>query len=174
LADDVDHRGLQLAGVDVLGVDSAQRLRGRDLGGVPGGLARAEVAAVAEHGEQVALDGLRELRVGAGGRPEVAGVAGPVLGVLEDVEQVALRHAGADLLLELSQPSRLLRHRQLLQVRRPLGVKTEFGVGREAGIDLGGERGQLGPQRGREILALFGDAEGGAVGRQPLLALRPR
>ena len=58
LVDDVDHRRLQLVGVDVLRVDPAQRLRRRDLGSVPGGLARAEIAAVAEHGEQVALYGL--------------------------------------------------------------------------------------------------------------------
>src|SRR3954467_11592694 len=37
LADDVDHRRLQLAGGDVLGVGPAQRLRAGDLGGVPGG-----------------------------------------------------------------------------------------------------------------------------------------
>lgn len=67
------------------------------------------VAAVAEHSEQVSLDGMDELGVGAGERPEVAGVAGPVVGALEDVEQVALGHAGADLGLELGQPGRLLR-----------------------------------------------------------------
>ena len=39
-------------------------------GGVPGGLALAEVAAVAEHGEHVAPDGLGELRIGAGGGPK--------------------------------------------------------------------------------------------------------
>ena len=141
---------------------------------MPGGLVGAEVAAVAEHGEQVAPDGLGELRVGAGGRAEVTGVAGPVLGVLEDVEQVALRHAGADLLLELGQPGGRRAALQLLQVRCPVGGNAEFGVVGEAGIHLGGERRQLGPQRGREVLAPFGDAEGGAVGRQPRLALRPR
>ena len=40
LVDHVDHRRLQLVGVDVLRVDPAQRLRRRDLGGVPGGLIR--------------------------------------------------------------------------------------------------------------------------------------
>jgi hypothetical protein len=67
-----------------------------------------------------------------------------VLGVLEDVEQVALRHAGADLLLEVGQIGRLRGGGQLLEVGRPVGVDAELGVGREAGVDLGGERRQLG------------------------------
>jgi hypothetical protein len=45
---------------------------------------------------------------------------------------VALRHAGADLLLELGQPGRLHRSGQLLQVRRPVRVQAEPGVGGEA------------------------------------------
>ena len=40
LVDHVDHRRLQLVGVDVLRVGPAQRLRRGDLGGVPGGLVR--------------------------------------------------------------------------------------------------------------------------------------
>ena len=71
-----------------------------DVGGVAGGLAGTEIAAIAEHGEQVARSGLRELRVGAGGRPEVAGVARPVCGIFENVEQVALRHASVNLRFE--------------------------------------------------------------------------
>jgi hypothetical protein len=173
LVDDVDQRRLQLVGVDVLRVDPAQRLRRRNLGGVPGGLPWTEIAAVSEHGEQVALDGLRELRIGAGRRPEVTGVTRPVLGVLEDVEEVALRHACADLLLELGQPDWLLRRRQLLQVRRPVGIDAELGVGWKAGVDSGGERRQLSFQRGSKILALFRNPESGAVGRQACFALRP-
>lgn len=84
----------------MLGVGPPQRLGRCGAGSVPGGLARAEVAAVAKHREQVALDGVGELGVGAGGRPEMASVAGPVVGAFEDVEQVALGHANADLLLE--------------------------------------------------------------------------
>ena len=85
----------------------------------------------------------------------MTGIAGPVLGVLEDVEQVALRHAGADFLLEVGQPGRLL-GRQLPQVRCPVGIDAELGVGREAGVDLAGERRQLGLQRRRETLARSG------------------
>ena len=91
-----------------------------------GGLARAKIAAVAEDGEQVALDGMRELRIGAGGWPEVAGVTGPVLGMLENVEEVALRHAGAEFLLELVQPGGLLRRRQLLQVGYSVCIDAEL------------------------------------------------
>jgi hypothetical protein len=58
LVDDVDHRGLQLVGIDVLRIDPAQRLRRRHFGSVPGGLTWAEITAVAEHGEQVPLYGL--------------------------------------------------------------------------------------------------------------------
>ena len=173
LADHVDHRRFQLVGVDVLGVDPAQRLRGGDLGGVTGGLVGAEIAAVAEHGEQVALDGLGELRIGAGGRPEVAGVARPVLGMLEDVEQVAFRHAGADFLLEFRQPLGLVACRQLLQVGRSVRVDAQLAVGRKAGVDLGGERRQFVLQGRGEVLAALRDAERGAVGRQPRLAFRP-
>ncbi len=103
----------------------------------------------------------------------MAGVTGPVLGMLEDVEEMTLRHAGADFLLELGQPGGLLRGRQLLQVRCSIGIAAELGVGRETGVDRGGQRRQLGLQRGGEILAPFGNAEGGAVGRQPCLAVCP-
>ncbi len=157
----------------MLRIDPTERLRRRDFGGVPGGLARAEIAAVAEYGEQVALDGLRELRIGARGWPKVAGVTGPVLGMLEDVQEVALRHAGAHLLLELGQPGGLLRGRQLLQVRCPIGIDAQLGVGRETGVDRSGERRQLGLQHGGEILTLFRDAKSGTVGRQPCFAVCP-
>ena len=77
VVDDVHHRRLQLGPGDVLSIDPAQRLRCCHLWRMPGGLARAEIAAVTEHGEQVALDGLGELGIGAGWRPHLiaAGVA---------------------------------------------------------------------------------------------------
>src|ERR1700733_3803275 len=87
LVDDVDHCGLQFVDVDVLRVDPAERLRRHDLWGVPGCLAWAEIAPVAEHREQVALHGLCELWIGAGGWPEVAGVTGPVLGIFKNVKE---------------------------------------------------------------------------------------
>ena len=74
LADNVHHRRFQLGPGDMLGVDPAQRLRRGDIGSVPGGLTRTEIAPVAEHREQVTLDGLRELWIGTGCRPKVAGV----------------------------------------------------------------------------------------------------
>ena len=171
LADDIDHPGFQLARGDVLGIGPPQRLGGRGPWRVPGRLARAEVAAVAEHGEQVSLDGVAELGIGAGGRSEVAGVAGPVFGVLEDVEEVALLHAGADLLFEFGHPGWLPYRLQVLEMRGSVGIKAEFGVAGEAGVHSGGKRRQLHLQRGREVLAAAWDAECGAVGRQPRLAL---
>ena len=59
LVDDVDHRGFQLVGVDLLRVDPAQRLRCCESGRVTRGLAWTKVAAIAEDGEQIALDGVR-------------------------------------------------------------------------------------------------------------------
>ncbi len=93
--------------------------------------------------------------------------------MLEDVEELALRHADTDFVFKLSQPCGLLRRRQLLQVRCPVGIDAQLGVGREPGIDRGGERRQFGLQRGGKILAPFGNTESGAVGRQPCLALCP-
>ena len=58
-------------------------------------------------------------------------------------------------------------------MRRAVRVDAQLGVGREAGIDLGGNRRQFVFQRGGEVLAAFRDAERGAVGGQPRLALRP-
>ena len=173
LADDVHHGRFQLACGDVLGVGPAQRLREGDFGSVPGGLARSEVAAVAEHGEQVALDRLGKLWIGARWRPEVAGVPGPVFGMLEDVEEMALLHAGADLLFELGHPGWLPCRFQLLEVRGSVGIKAEFGVAGEAGVHGCGKRRQLRLEHGREILAAAWNAEGGAVGRQPRLAFVP-
>ena len=158
----------------MLGIDPTQRLRRGDLGGMTGGLAGAEIAAIAEHREQIALDGPGELRIGAGGRSEVPGIAGPVFGIFEDVEEVAFRHPGADFLLERRQPLGLIPSCQLLQVKRSIRVDAQLGVGRKRGIDLGGNRRQLLLQRSGEVLAAFGYAERRAIGRQPLLAFRPR
>src|SRR3954468_6467522 len=54
LVDNVDHRGFQLVGVDLLRVDPAQRLRGCESGRVTRGLAWTKVAAITEDGEQIA------------------------------------------------------------------------------------------------------------------------
>jgi hypothetical protein len=87
---------------------------------------------------------------------------------------VALRHADTDFVFKLRQPGGLLRRRQLLQVRCPVGIDAQLGVGREPGIDRGCQRRQFGFQRGGEILAPFGNTESGAVSRQPCLAFCPR
>ena len=56
---------------------------------------------------------------------------------------------------------------------RAVRVDAQFTVARESGINLGRRLRQFVLQRGGEVLAACRDAEGGAVGGQPLLALRP-
>ena len=103
----------------------------------------------------------------------MAAEARPVLGVLEDVQHVPLGHARLGFPLERGQARRLPGGRELLQVRCAVGIEAEFGVAGKPGVHLGGERRQLRPQRSREILAPFGDAECRTVGGQPRLALGP-
>ena len=175
LVDHVDHRRLQLVGIDVLRVDPTQRLSRCNLGGMSSGLIWPKIAAVAEHREHVSLNGVGKFRIGAGWWSEVAGVASPVLGMLENIKKVPLRHPYTDFLLELDQPGGLdCSSGQLLQMGCSIGIDGELGVGWEPGVDSGGQRRQFGPQRCSEVLAPFGNAESGAVGRQPCLAFCPR
>jgi hypothetical protein len=60
-----------------------------------------------------------------------------MLSMFEDVEEMALRHTGADFLLELGQSVRLTDCRQLLQMRRAVRVDAQFAVTGESCIDLG-------------------------------------
>jgi hypothetical protein len=173
LADHVDHRSLQLVGIDVLSIDPTQCLRCGDLGGVASGLVGAEIAAVAEDGEQIALDRLGELRIGAGGRAEVTGEAGPVVGILKDVEEMTLRHPGADFLLEFPQPLRLIGRRQLLQVRRPIPINAQLGVGCKASVEFRRRCGKFALQRGSKVLTVLRYAERGTIGCQTRLAFPP-
>ena len=153
LIDHVDHRRLQLVGVDVLRVGPAQRLRRRDLGGVTGSLIGTEIAAVSEHGENIALDGLCEFRIGAGWWSEVASIAGPMLNMLENIKEMSLRHPSADFLLEFRQPFGLDACRQFLEVWRSIFVDTQLTVGRKSRVGLGGESRQFGLQGGGKIHA---------------------
>ena len=104
----------------------------------------------------------------------MAGVTGPVFGIFEDVEEVTLRHAGSDFLFKLSQPGGLLGRCQLLQMRRPVRIDAQFGIGRETVVNGSGKRRQLSLQRGGKILPLFGNAESGTIGWQPCFAFCPR
>jgi hypothetical protein len=78
----------------VLRIDAAQHLRRGDFRGMASRLRRPEIAAVAEDGEEISLGRIGKLGVGARGWAEMAGVAGPVLSVFENVEQMTLRHPG--------------------------------------------------------------------------------
>ena len=64
------------------------------------GLIWAEIAAVAEHREKISLNGVGKLWIGAGWGPEVAGIASPVLDMLENIKEMPLRHPCTDFLLE--------------------------------------------------------------------------
>jgi len=158
----------------VLSVDPAQRLGGRDAGGVAGGLARAEIAAIAEHGEDIALFCPRELGISAGGRSKVARVAGPASAVLEDVEQMSLRHARVDLCLEGGQALGQLSARLLLQMGNAIGIDGQFGVGRKVGIHLGSGRRQLLFQLSDELVPSLRHSESATISRQTRLAHCPR
>jgi hypothetical protein len=88
--DEVPLRSLKLLDVDVLVVDAGQGVAVNHLRGVVGRLAGPQIAAVAENRQEVTPGG-----VGARRRGEVAGERRPVLGMLEDIEEVALGHAAA-------------------------------------------------------------------------------
>jgi len=85
LVDDIDHRRLQLLGIDVLRVDPAQHLSRCDFRGVAGRLAWPEIAAIAEYREEITLYGISEFWIGARRWPKMAGVAGPVFSMLENI-----------------------------------------------------------------------------------------
>jgi hypothetical protein len=134
------------------------------------GLIWAEIAAVAEHREKISLNGVGELWIGAGRRSEVAGVASPVLDMLENIKEMPLRHPCTDFLLEFDQPFGLDARRQLLQVRRSVFIDAQFAVSRKSCVNLGSEVRQFRFQRGSEIHTALGDAESYAVGRQSWFA----
>ena len=96
-----------------------------------------------------------------------------MLNMLENIKEMSLRHTSADFLLEFRQPFGLDACRQFLQVRRSVFIDAQFAVGRKSRVNLGGEARQFSLQRGGEIHAALGDAEGSAVGRQSWFAFRP-
>jgi hypothetical protein len=105
------------------------------------GLAWTEVATIAEDGEQIALDGLRQFWVGPRRGAKMPGVTGPVFGMLENVQEVALRHARTELLLEGRQSGWLGGCCDLPEMRCSVVRYTEFGVVGQAGVDGGGHGG---------------------------------
>jgi hypothetical protein len=164
---------LQLIRIDVLRVDPTQYLRRRDFRAVTSRLGRSEIAAVAKHREHISLGGVGKLRVGAGGWAEMTGVTGPVLSMLENVEQMPLWHPCTDLLFELRQPLRLSARGQLFQVRGSVFIDAQFAVCGKTLIDLIGETRQFGLERGGKVDAALGNAESGTIGRQSRFAFRP-
>ena len=160
--------------VDVLSIDSAQRLSGSDAGGVTCGLAGSEVAAVAEHCEDIALFCSGKFRICAGGRPEVASVTGPTCAIFENVEQVPFRHASVHFSLERGQAFGLGSGGLLLQMGNAIGIDGQCGVSRKANIDFGGHRRQLLLQLSDELFPGLRHSESVAIGCQTRLACYPR
>jgi hypothetical protein len=104
----------------------------------------------------------------------VAGVARPVLGMLENIKEMPLRHPCTDFLLEIGQPFGLDARRQLLQVGCSVFIDVGFTVGRKSCVNLGSEARQFGLERGGKIHTALGNAESCTVGRQSWFAVRPR
>src|ERR1700733_12741381 len=174
LVDDVNHCRLKFVGIDVLRVDPTQRLSCRDLWGMSSGLIWPEIAAVAEHRENISLNGVGKFRIGAGWWSEVAGVASPVLGMLENIKEMPLRHPRSNFLLKFDQPFRLDARRQLLQVGCSVFIDAQFTVGRKSCVNLGSVARQFGLECGSKIHAALGNAESCAVSREAWFAFRPR
>ena len=85
-----------------------------------------------------------------------------------------LRHASVDFRLEGGQAHRQVSGRLLLQMGNAIGIDGQFGVGRKARIDLGGERRQLIFQLCNKLLSGLRHSESAAIGRQTRLACCPR
>src|SRR5260370_33992011 len=109
-----------------------------------GGLVGSEIAAIAKDCKKISLGGIGQLGVGTGGRAEMARVAGPVLGPLENVQQMTLRYPCADLPLELRQAFGLNARGQLLQMRRSVSIDAQFAVRGITGVNLFGDTGEVG------------------------------
>src|SRR6185369_412147 len=61
--------------------------------GMPGRLRRAQFTGIAEDGEDIADHRIGQFRVGAGRWPKVSCIAGPIMDIPQNVEEVALGHA---------------------------------------------------------------------------------
>src|SRR3984957_10594606 len=173
LIDDVNHCRFQFVGVDVLRVDPAEHMRASNFRGMTRGLIRAEVAAVAKHGEEISLARIREFWISARWWPKMAGIAGPVFGVLENIEEMPLWHPGMEFPLEFRQSFGLGRLVELPQMWRAVFIDAQLAVGWKSRVDLGGQCRQFGLQHSRELDTAFGNAQSGAIGGQLWFAFRP-
>jgi len=93
--DDIGRRFVDLPGVGVLVPGGVDLVRA-DPAHMPGDLGGSEIAAVGERGHHVPAQGVTDLRVGSGGRAEVAMPAGQVGAAGQDVQQAALRQPVQD------------------------------------------------------------------------------
>jgi hypothetical protein len=70
--DQVLYRRLELAHADVAAIGERQLVRGGQALHVASGLGRTEIAAIGEHGQDVALERISQLRLGTRERTQVA------------------------------------------------------------------------------------------------------
>ena len=82
--------GFQFGGRNMLGVQPAQDLPANRARGMARRLGGPQFTGIAEDGEDIAQHGIGEFRVGPGGRPKMAGIADPILHILEDIEEMPL------------------------------------------------------------------------------------
>mmetsp|Transcript_53305 Transcript_53305/g.125288 ORF Transcript_53305/g.125288 Transcript_53305/m.125288 type:complete len:764 (-) Transcript_53305:163-2454(-) len=151
------------------------QLVGRDaVGEVARGLARAEVAAHGEHGEQLTLARVAQFRVVARLGPEMTGEACPVLDVGQHIEQVAVRHPCLDRRLQGQRRRRHLLGRHALEDGLTLGadhhVLAQF---RKGGVHLRGGGGEQLFEGVDEAVRRWRNADALAVRRQLALAVLP-
>ena len=125
-------------------------------GRMAGDLGRPKVAAVTEDGEEIAPHGVGELRIGPGWRSKVSRIARPVLGGLENIEQMAFGHPVADFPLEGCQPVRGGGRRLPFQMQYAVGIQGQFGVPWEALIHRVGGLRELSLDEGDKVIARSG------------------
>lgn len=143
------------------------------LGDMVGGLAGAQIAAIAEDGKKILSGGFREFGVRTRWRPEVSGVSGPTLHVVEDVEQMTLRHPGLDRCFERGESVRKGRLFLLFEMGLAVRIDRQFGVIGKTGIDLMGPLRQPLLERRDECRSVFGQPHSPAVLGQTFPALVP-
>lgn len=93
--------------------------------------------------------------------------------VPENIEQVALAHAGLHFHLERRQPLGRGISLEFLQMRHAVSVNGQLGVGRKADVYRRRGRCQFLPQLRDKLLSGFGKIEGFTIMCQPRFAIRP-
>src|ERR671932_786834 len=140
--DKVLYRGLELSDADVAAVGKRQLVRSRQALHVASCLSWAQIAAVREDREDVALDRIGELRLGTGQWPKVPRPARPLADGGEHVENVAFWHAFQKRSLKCLSRCRWLPASPTLEHRLALLGDDDIAVSRETCVNPFGGVGQ--------------------------------